>query len=91
MLYYIPTSRHTDTHVVSECLINKYSSNCTEYKFPGHPAPPLGLMFKLCTSVESWTEADPRNVAVIHCLTGKGRTAVIVACVLTWIGEWREV
>jgi hypothetical protein len=43
-------------------------------------------MFKMCTSVESWTDADPRNVAVIHCLTGKGRTAVIVACVLTWIG-----
>lgn len=43
-------------------------------------------MFKICTSVESWTDADLRNIAVIHCLTGKGRTAVIVACVLTWIG-----
>jgi tensin len=45
-------------------------------------------MFKMCTSVESWTDADPRNIAVIHCLTGKGRTAVIVACVLTWMGEF---
>ena len=44
-------------------------------------------MFKICTSVESWTDADPRNVAIIHCLTGKGRTAVIIACILTWMGK----
>ena len=59
-----------------------------EYKFPGHPAPPLGLLFKICTAVESWLDADEQNVAVVHCLTGKGRTAALVACILTWIGEF---
>ena len=59
-----------------------------EYKFPGHPAPPLGLLFKICTSVESWLDADEKNVAVVHCLTGKGRTAALMACILTWIGEF---
>ena len=33
-----------------------------EYKFPGLPAPPLGLMFKMCTSIESWLDADENNV-----------------------------
>jgi protein-tyrosine phosphatase len=65
-----------------------FGDQVLEYKFPGHPAPPLGLMFKMCTSMESWLDADERNIAILHCLTGKGRTAVVLACVLTWIGEF---
>jgi C2 domain of PTEN tumour-suppressor protein len=65
-----------------------FGDQVLEYKFPGHPAPPLGLLFKICTSVESWLDADEKNVAVVHCLTGKGRTAALMACILTWIGEF---
>lgn len=39
-----------------------------EYKFPGHPAPPLGMLCKMCTSIESWLAADPENVVVVHCM-----------------------
>lgn len=67
---------------------SKFSDQVLDYKFPGHPAPPLGLLFKICTSVESWLDADEKNVAVIHCLTGKGRTATLIACILTWLGEF---
>lgn len=67
---------------------SKFADQVLEYKFPGHPSPPLGLLFKICTSVESWLDADEKNVAIIHCLTGKGRTAALVACVMTWIGEF---
>ena len=66
----------------------RFNEQVLEYRFPGHPAPPLGLMFKICTSVESWLNADRENVAVVHCLTGKGRTTVVMACILTWIGEF---
>lgn len=65
-----------------------FGDQVLEYKFPGHPAPPLGLLFKICTSVESWLDADENNIAVVHCLTGKGRTAALTACMLTWIGEF---
>ena len=64
-----------------------FNNQVQEYKFPGHPAPPLGLMFQICTSVESWLSQDTANVAVIHCMTGRGRTASVIACVLSWIGE----
>lgn len=66
----------------------KFNDQVLEYKFPGHPAPPLGLLFKICTSVESWLDADEQNVAVLHCLTGKGRTATLMACILAWMGEF---
>ncbi len=60
-----------------------------EFRFPGHPAPPLGMLFKMCTSIESWLLADPKNVAAVHCLTGRGRTSTVLACYLAWVGESR--
>ena len=65
-----------------------FNDQVLDYKFPGHPAPPLGLMFKICTTIESWLDADAKNVAVVHCYTGKGRTATLLACALCWIGEF---
>lgn len=65
-----------------------FNDQVLEYKFPGHPAPPLGLLFKICTAVENWLDADAKNIAVIHCLTGKGRTATLISCILTWLGEF---
>ncbi len=65
-----------------------FASQVLDYKFPGHPAPPLGLLFKICTSMQSWLDADADNVAVVHCLTGRGRSAALTACVLSWLGEF---
>ena len=60
-----------------------------DFRFPGHPAPPLGMLFKICTSIESWICADDKNIAAVHCLTGRGRTSTVLACYLAWVGESR--
>ncbi|KAK7239599.1 phosphatidylinositol-3,4,5-trisphosphate 3-phosphatase [Aureococcus anophagefferens] len=65
-----------------------FDMNVLEFEFPGHPAPPLGMLFKICASLESWIAADAANVAAVHCLTGRGRTSVVLACVLAWLGEF---
>eukprot|EP00521_Asterionellopsis_glacialis_P006525 CAMPEP_0195281292 /NCGR_PEP_ID=MMETSP0707-20130614/668_1 /TAXON_ID=33640 /ORGANISM="Asterionellopsis glacialis, Strain CCMP134" /LENGTH=902 /DNA_ID=CAMNT_0040340167 /DNA_START=144 /DNA_END=2852 /DNA_ORIENTATION=- len=57
------------------------------FQFPGSPSPPLGLLLKLLISMESWLKADDRNVAVVHCLTGKGRSSTVLAAFLCWTGE----
>ncbi|CAM9796205.1 unnamed protein product, partial [Phaeothamnion confervicola] len=67
---------------------SKFEDQVLEFRFPGYPAPPLGLLFKMCASIENWLDADPDNVAVVHCLTGKGRTATVAACFLAWVGEF---
>ncbi|CAN0230549.1 unnamed protein product, partial [Ectocarpus sp. 12 AP-2014] len=64
-----------------------FQDQVLEFRFPGHPAPPLGMLFKMCTSIESWLLADPKNVAAVHCLTGRGRTSTVLACYLAWVGE----
>ncbi|CAI5732566.1 unnamed protein product [Hyaloperonospora brassicae] len=72
-----------------EAYDNAYFDNqVLEFHFPGHPAPPLGLAFKICSSIESWLEADDKNVAAVHCLTGKGRTGTVIACYLAWVGHF---
>ncbi len=45
------------------------------------------MLFNICTSIESWLAADEENVAVIHCLNGMGRTAIIISCFLAWVGH----
>ena len=57
------------------------------FSFPGSPAPPLGLWLQLLLSLEKWLQASPDHVAVVHCLTGKGRTSTVVAAFLCWMAE----
>ncbi|UIZ27742.1 hypothetical protein KXD40_005694 [Peronospora effusa] len=65
-----------------------FDNQVLEFNFPGHPAPPLGLVFKICSSIENWLQADDKNLAAIHCLTGKGRTGTVIACYLAWVGQF---
>ncbi|EGZ20875.1 hypothetical protein PHYSODRAFT_313345 [Phytophthora sojae] len=65
-----------------------FDNQVLEFNFPGHPAPPLGLVFKICSSIESWLQADDKNLAAVHCLTGKGRTGTVIACYLAWVGQF---
>jgi len=57
------------------------------FEFPGSPSPPLGLLMKILLSLESWLKADEKNVAVMHCLTGRGRTSTVMSSFLCWMGE----
>ncbi len=58
-----------------------------EFSFLGYPSPPLGMLFNICTSIESWLVADEENVALVHCLNGMGRTAILISCFLAWVGR----
>lgn len=49
---------------------------------------PAGLVFKICSSIENWLQADAMNLAAVHCLTGKGRTGTVIACYLAWTGQF---
>jgi len=66
---------------------SKFDEQVLEVRFPGHPAPPLGTLFNMCTAIENWLKADEKNVGIVHCLTGKGRTATVLGCFLAWSGE----
>ena len=86
------TSRHGDKFMVWNLSEEEYDADAFHnqvltYKFPGYPAPPLGLLFKLATTMEGWLAADPANVAVVHCMNGRGRSLSVAAVLLAWMGQ----
>lgn len=72
------SDRHYDTSIFNDCVV--------EFFFPGYSSPPLGVLFKIAWTVESWLSADPLNVVLIHCLNGRGRTITTTSCFLAWSG-----
>ena len=61
-----------------------FNDNVIEFKFPGYPAPPLEKLFTLLTSIDNWLNSNKKNVAIIHCQTGKGRTVTCISAYLAW-------
>lgn len=54
------------------------------YGFYDHHAPDFELILEFCADVESYLNQDSKNVAVIHCKAGKGRTGVMISCYLLY-------
>lgn len=61
--------------------------------WPDHHAPPLALLWATCADMHAWLNADEANVAVVHCMAGKGRTGTLIAAYLVWSGAclWRPI
>lgn len=54
--------------------------NRVEYfPFPDHQPPPLTMMINIVAGIDNYLSSNPRNVAVLHCKAGKGRSGTI-AC-----------
>lgn len=56
------------------------------YPFDDNHVPPLDMIKAFCESVDSWLSSDPKNIAVIHCMAGKGRTGLMVCSYLVYFG-----
>ena len=50
-----------------------------DFGWPQRLAPPLERLCGVCKAIDSWLNADPRHVAVIHSKGERGRSGVIVA------------
>ena len=84
--------RHAGTDkVYNLCSEESYDPThfhgCMEvFPFDDHHVPPLSMMNLFCESVHSCLTSDPKNVVVIHCKAGKGRTVLMVCAYLVYTG-----
>ncbi|KAL0350831.1 UNVERIFIED_CONTAM: Phosphatidylinositol 3,4,5-trisphosphate 3-phosphatase and protein-tyrosine-phosphatase PTEN1 [Sesamum radiatum] len=56
------------------------------YPFDDNHVPPLAMIKEFCEDVHSWLSSDPKNIAVVHCMAGKGRTGLMVSSYLVYTG-----
>lgn len=54
--------------------------------FADHHAAPLALLLALLDELAQYHAADARNVAVVHCMAGRGRTGLVVCAYLLYTG-----
>ncbi len=69
--------------------ISKFGAMVASFPFDDHGAPPLELVSAFCASAKSWMLLGLDHVVAIHCKAGKGRTGVMVSCLLLHLGEQR--
>jgi hypothetical protein len=55
------------------------------FPFDDHNVPPLGLILQFVLDAATFLDADENNVVAVHCKAGKGRTGIMVSCLLFYL------
>lgn len=66
----------------------KFYRRVESFPFDDHNAPPFEMILSFCQNVAQWLDEDDKNIAVIHCKAGKGRTGLMIAAWMVYSKEW---
>jgi len=66
----------------------KFYNRVEIFPFEDHNAPPFELILQFCQNVAQWLDQDEKNIAVIHCKAGKGRTGLMISAWMVYSKEW---
>jgi len=70
---------------------DKFDNQILHLPFPDHHPPPLTRLFQIVQTTDNWIRADKRNVCVIHCVGGKGRTGTVISACLFFSGKYSTI
>ncbi|CAK7323004.1 unnamed protein product [Dovyalis caffra] len=88
--------RHGDHYKIYNLCIEEaydpshFHGRVETYPFDDNHVPPLEMVKLFCENVDSWLSSDPKNIAVVHCMAGKGRTGLMVCAYLVYTGMTAE-
>uniref|UniRef100_A0A1B8Y519 Tensin 1 n=1 Tax=Xenopus tropicalis TaxID=8364 RepID=A0A1B8Y519_XENTR len=77
-------SKHGDNYLIFNLSerrhdISKLHSKVLDFGWPDLHAPALEKVCSICKAMDTWLNADPHNVVVIHNKGNRGRTGVVIA------------
>ena len=61
-----------------------------KFQWEDHMAPPLEMLPEFCKHAQAWFDEDERNTIAVHCKAGKGRTGVLICCMLLWTKQFSD-
>ena len=88
--------RHPDHYKVYNLCIEEcydpenFYGRVERFPFDDNHVPSLKMIQLFCQSVHSWLSLNPNNIAVVHCMAGKGRTGLMVSAYLVYGGMSAE-
>ena len=76
--------KHGDNYLVFNFSDRKYNyakfgNKVQEYEWKDHHAPKVLILFEACKRMFEFLQADDKNVIVVHCNAGKGRTGTSIS------------
>ena len=63
-----------------------FKNHVNSYPWIDHHSPPLLVLFQCCDHIYDFLLKDSKNVAILHCNAGKGRTGTAISCFLMYSG-----
>ncbi|XP_077581339.1 tensin-3 [Stigmatopora nigra] len=77
-------SKHADNYLIINLSekrhdLTRMNPKTLDTGWPDMHAPPLDKICTICKAMESWLNAHPLHVVVIHCRGGKGRIGVVIS------------
>ncbi|XP_068605455.1 si:ch211-191a24.3 [Brachionichthys hirsutus] len=77
-------SKHADNYLIINLSekrhdLSRMNPKTLDTGWPDMHAPPLDKICTICKAMESWLNADPLHVVVMHCRGGKGRLGVVIS------------
>lgn len=88
--------KHQDHYMIFNLSERNYNfelfhGRVIDYGWPDHHGPPLQVLIDVVSNIDRWVRSDPKNVAIVHCLAGRGRTGTAICAYLCFAGYFASM